>query len=125
LYLQNPPNAGTVQAIGTLGVTLVGDSGFDILSTGGGNNAAVAALQVGGTTGLYGIDLTSGGATLIGPISGNPTLLGLTVSPMAINGTPAGMSPANLPVDSRRALLLLAFGVIAIAAMARRRASAR
>lgn len=117
-YLQNPPNNGTVQAVGTLGITPTGDSGLDILSFGG-NNAAVASLLVGGTTGLYNIDLTSGAASLIGNINGNPTLAGMTLSATAI-AQPAVYVP--VPVDSRLALLLLALGVMGLGLAARSRA---
>ncbi|MEO8459726.1 MAG: DUF4394 domain-containing protein [Dokdonella sp.] len=115
LYLQNPPNAGTVQTVGALGVSPTGDSGLDILSFGG-NNAAVASLLVFGTTGLYNVDLTSGAASLIGNVSGNPALVGLTLSPTAI-AQPAVYIP--VPVDSRLALLLLALGVIGLGLFAR------
>lgn len=121
LFLQNPPNAGTLQMVGALGVTPAGDSGLDILSFGG-NNAAVASMTVGGVSTLYAIDLTAGTASSIGPIAGNPSLLGLTVSPTGINGTPGGAPTATaLPVDSRIALALLALGMIGLVLVTRRR----
>ncbi len=80
LMLQNPPNNGTIAAVGPLGVTLDagGALGLDIQPVDGGNRA-FAALRVGGTTGLYRIDLTTGAATLVGAIGGNPMLQGIAV----------------------------------------------
>ncbi|MEO7917642.1 MAG: DUF4394 domain-containing protein [Dokdonella sp.] len=119
LFVQNPPNNGTLQLVGPLGVVPTGDSGLDIYSANG-NNAAFAALQVGGTSGFYSIDLGTGAASLIGAIGGNPTLTGLAISPNAL-GVPAVNVP--VPVDSRLALLLLALGVFLTGAFALRRAS--
>ena len=117
LFLQNPPNNGTLQLIGPLGVIPSGDSGLDILSSNG-NNAAFAALQVGGTAGLYQVNLATGAATLVGNITGNPTLRGLAISPVAL-GLPAVNVP--VPVDSRLALMLLALGTIVLGGFAMRR----
>ncbi len=79
LNLQNPPNDGTQVAIGSLGAAIDGVAGFDIL-TFGRDNIGIAALEVGGVTGLYQIDLSSGAAVAIGPIDGNPDVVGLVVS---------------------------------------------
>lgn len=118
LFLQNPPNNGTLQLIGPLGVIPSGDSGLDIFSSNG-NNAAVATLQVGGTTGFYQVNLTTGSASLVGNIGGNPTLRGLAISPVAL-GLPSVNVP--VPVDSRIALLLLALGTVLLGAFGLRRA---
>ena len=75
LYQQNPANDGTLQTVGSLGVTATGVSGFDYSS---GDNTALAALTVGGVSGIYRIDLTFGTATLIGAVGGGVTLRGLT-----------------------------------------------
>jgi hypothetical protein len=123
LFLQNPPNDGTLVAIGPLGVAATASTGFDIL-TSAGNNTPFAALSVGGSTGLYTIDLASGAATLVGPIGGNPNLLGLALSPTAIAGGPGpGGPPAvrNVPVDAPVALLLLALAMVLLAATSVRR----
>ncbi|MBC7901319.1 MAG: DUF4394 domain-containing protein [Saprospiraceae bacterium] len=69
LTTQNPPNAGTLNTVGALGVNITGEAGFDIAP---GNNTALAALQITGATSssLYRINLVTGAATLIGPIGG-------------------------------------------------------
>ncbi|MBB5208646.1 DUF4394 domain-containing protein [Chiayiivirga flava] len=124
LFLQNPPNDGTVVAIGALGVAVDANTGFDVLSSGG-TNTAIAALTVGGATGLYGIDLTTGAATLIGNVSGNPTLRGLALS-AAVIGNPApptASMPNVVPATSPLFLLLVGLGVLGLAGFAMRRGS--
>jgi hypothetical protein len=74
LQIQNNPNGGTQVAVGPTGVDFSVANGFDIPA--GVNAAALngpvasgsgfALLTVGGTTGLYSIDLVSGAATLVG-----------------------------------------------------------
>jgi hypothetical protein len=101
LFLQNPPNDGTVVAVGALGVTLDagGSAGFDILSDGG--DSAYAVLRVAATTGLYTIDLASGAATLVGAVGGNPALTGMAivtapiVPPAPAAATAIGLSGGN------------------------------
>ena len=41
LYIQNPPNAGTLVAVGSLGIQAIGEAGFDIAPD---NSVAIAAL---------------------------------------------------------------------------------
>ncbi len=67
LLIQNPPNNGTLIDIGALGVAAGDTLGFDI-ATLAAVNYAYAGLTVGGTTGLYTINLTSGAASLLGNI---------------------------------------------------------
>ncbi|RYX90796.1 MAG: DUF4394 domain-containing protein [Comamonadaceae bacterium] len=77
LYIQNPPNNGTLTVIGSLGVDFTSVNGFDIDGVSG---MAYAALTVGGTTNLYTINLTTGAATLVGPIgSGIVSVKGLAL----------------------------------------------
>ena len=71
------PNAGAITAIGPLGVDAAALAGFDILAEG---NVAYAALQVAGTSGLYTVNLSTGAATLVGPL-GAVTLRGIAVIP--------------------------------------------
>ncbi len=61
------PNSGTLFTVGALGVNTTPDVGFDIVNRTG---LALASLTpMGGTTSnLYTINLTTGAATLIGPI---------------------------------------------------------
>lgn len=70
-------NTPTISMVGSLGVDVLKANGFEVL----GNGSAYAALTVDGaslTTGIYGIDLNTGAATLMGTYNG--TLSGLTVS---------------------------------------------
>jgi hypothetical protein len=60
LYMQNPPNNGTLVEVGALGINAETDNGFDI---GGNSGKAYAVLTVGATTKLYTINLTTGAAT--------------------------------------------------------------
>lgn len=88
LAIQNPPNNGTLVLVGPLGVNATGVAGFEIVSTRAANGAvtdtAFAALTVGGTTGLYSINLATGAATSIGAVSaGSTALAGLTSAPSA------------------------------------------
>jgi hypothetical protein len=62
LYTQNPPNSGTLVEVGSLGVDVGTDNGFDI---GGTSNQAFALLTVGGTTRIYSINTTTGAATQV------------------------------------------------------------
>lgn len=77
LYLQNPPNAGTLVPVGSLGVSTSSLAGFDIGFPG---NIGYAALgSVGGASSLYTINLTTGAATLVGSIGTGQSITGLAV----------------------------------------------
>lgn len=82
LYLQQPPNDGTLVNPVSLGVNVEGSNGFVI---DGRNNAAFAALIVNGETGLYHIDLNAeaDAATLIGELDVEGTVLGIALAPPA------------------------------------------
>lgn len=75
LYVQSPPNAGTLTLVGALGVDTVAVTGFDISGTSG---LAFASLTNGDTadSSFYSINLATGAATLVGAfgIGGNPAL---------------------------------------------------
>ncbi len=75
---QNPPNNGTLNTVGPLGINVVAANGFDVSGLTG---IAYAALQLAGYPewSLYTIDLTTGAATAIGPICGE-RLEGLSVA---------------------------------------------
>ena len=83
--LQNPPNDGTLVAVGTgLGAGNITDVvGFDILAQAGSTNVGFAALTTdGASSGLYTVDVVAGTATLVGNIGPGPTLLrGLAIVP--------------------------------------------
>jgi hypothetical protein len=69
LYIQNPPNNGTLVSVESLGLGMIAPNvGFDILASGS-TNKGVAALTVNGLPGLYEINLATGAATLLGPTS--------------------------------------------------------
>ena len=76
LFKQDPPNAGTLVEVGSLGVIPTESNGFDI---GGTSNKAWALLTVGGTTKLYNINLTSGAATAVGTYTFTGTYRGFAV----------------------------------------------
>lgn len=69
--IQSPANAGTFAPMGGLGVDAAPAAGFDIYGPAGaaGQPMALATLQVGGGYGLYRIDLLTGRAELMGPLS--------------------------------------------------------
>ena len=65
LYIQAPPNNGTLSAVGALGVDTSGVAGFDIS---GATGTAFASLTNGdsGDSAFYTINLATGAATLVG-----------------------------------------------------------
>lgn len=74
LYTQDPPNDGVLVPVGSLGVDFTGDNGFDI---GGMSNMAYALLDVGGMTGVYSINLSSGAASKIADFNVPATAMAL------------------------------------------------
>ena len=83
LVLQSPPNNGTLNTVGALGVNATAANGFDVAPGG----SAYAALITGGITNLATINLTTGAATIVGPIGNGLTALrGLTVVPVVDHG---------------------------------------
>ena len=85
LALQNPPNDGTLQTVGSLGVNFGPIGGFDIFSPAAGDNTAYAAF--GSPSGnlaasLYTINLTTGAASSMGQIGSGYNLIGLAAEPV-------------------------------------------
>lgn len=78
LAIQNPPNGGVLNTVGSLGVDASASTGLDISRRG---NTAYAALSVAASTGLYRIDLATGAATLLGTIGNGANVRGLAVEP--------------------------------------------
>ena len=72
------PNTGRIADVGALGTGPVDDAAFDIADI---NNAALAALRVGGRTRLYAIDLATGRATLLGSVGDGGVLHGIAIQP--------------------------------------------
>jgi Domain of unknown function (DUF4394)/RTX calcium-binding nonapeptide repeat (4 copies) len=78
LVRQDPPNNGVLNTIGPLGVDASSILGFDIRSIGG-RDVAVAALEVGGISGLYNINLSTGQASFAGRIADGRQINGLAL----------------------------------------------
>ena len=77
LYLQDPPNNGTLANPVPLNVVFTASNGFDIDPR---TNVGYAALAVGGATQLYTVPLAgTAGAKLIGPIGAGEAVTGLTL----------------------------------------------
>lgn len=72
------PNTGRIVTVGPLGTGALQDAAFDISDV---RNTALAALQHGGRTRLYRIDLAGGRATLLGPLGAGGPLRGLAIEP--------------------------------------------
>lgn len=88
LYIQTPPNNGTLVEVGDLGINAEGAAGFDITD----NNLAYSALRIDGRSRLYVVNLASGRALNIGNSDfGSDNIIGLTVptTPVAyaVDGT--------------------------------------
>ena len=81
LVTQNPPNAGTLNTLGPLGVNATDVTGFDIA---GSDGTAYASIQLKLKFGkskrasLYKINLETGAATLVGKIGGPYPISGIT-----------------------------------------------
>lgn len=75
LYRQNPPNNGTLEEVGPLGINIAGLSNFDIAP----NGSAIASMITGSGQGLYEINLTTGRAELIGNLPNAMSIVGLAI----------------------------------------------
>lgn len=74
LYLQNPPNDGTLVLVGSLGVNATSMNGFDI---GGNSNQGFAILTVGGEQAIYRINVATGAATKV--VNFSPTITSMAI----------------------------------------------
>ncbi len=85
LYRQDPPNAGTLVEVGALGVAAADLGGFDISPSGD----ALAALEDGGKSTLYSINLETGKASKIGDLSAKIIGIAIPTNPVAyaVNNT--------------------------------------
>jgi len=82
LSLQNPPNAGTLVDVGSLGVTLGSRVAFDI--GGGANGLAVAtsSTTATGPSKLYSVNIATGALTALAPSDTSTGLVGGTAGPL-------------------------------------------
>lgn len=76
LVSQIPPNNGTLNTIGALGVNATGDTSFDIMSDRLGSDTGY--LSVGSS--FYTINLANGSASLVGTIGGGVQVRGIAVT---------------------------------------------
>jgi hypothetical protein len=74
LYQVSPPNDGVLVAIGSLGIDLTDDNGFDI---GGTSDMAYGVFTVGGASGVYSVNLTTGAASIVSNLNFTPTSMAL------------------------------------------------
>jgi len=106
LVLQNPPNNGTLVTVGSLGVDLGDNAGFDISSVDG---VAYATVQAGASSSsqLYTVNLTTGAATLVGRIGGQVPLRALAALGTApADGAAPGLGLAKAAAPARVKALL-------------------
>ncbi|WP_243732204.1 DUF4394 domain-containing protein [Pedobacter duraquae] len=80
LHKQDPPNDGKLVEVGSLGIDAEDAGGFDISPDG---TTALAALSVGGKSGLFTIDLNSGKATKVGNFASQIIGLAIPTEPVA------------------------------------------
>lgn len=80
LSIQNPPNDGTLNTVGSLGRPIKKISGFDIVTVGT-TNRAYAALQRAGNddSRFFRVNLETGRTTAIGTIGNGPDVEGLAI----------------------------------------------
>ncbi len=75
LYIQNPPNNGTLTDVGSLGLDITGAAGFDISPTD--NTQGLVAVTFNGASELQSINLTTGRLQKLGNLPG--TIIGLAI----------------------------------------------
>lgn len=76
LVIQNPPNNGTLNTVGSLGIDASGPVGFDIMSDRLGVDSAFASIN----GSLYIINLGSGAAMLVGAINSPAPIAGIAAT---------------------------------------------
>ncbi|MBC8063977.1 MAG: DUF4394 domain-containing protein [Chlorobia bacterium] len=101
LVTQNPPNNGTLNTVGALGINFSDVSDMDILFDGGLNFGFASTNIVGGPSSFYTLNLGTGAATLVGNFSTTVNLI------------------AAQPVPEPATLIVLAIG--GVAALSRKR----
>ncbi|MBL0871053.1 MAG: DUF4394 domain-containing protein [Phycisphaerales bacterium] len=99
LAIQNPPNAGGLMTVGSLGVNINDMASFDISGQTGIAYASVRDINLARTT-FWTINLSTGAATFIGEVGGGSILTAMTVVPTP--STLATLALAGLAAARRR-----------------------
>ena len=81
LAVQNPPNAGQLTTVGSLGIDIGAGAAFDIATVTTGGVTTNYGFVLNANT-LYSIDLQTGKTTLVGNVGTNLVLRGLVVRPL-------------------------------------------
>ncbi|QDK82747.1 DUF4394 domain-containing protein [Spirosoma sp. KCTC 42546] len=92
LYIQNPPNNGTLTDVGPLGLDIAGSAGFDISPND--NTQGLVAVQFNGSSELDQINLATGRLQKLGNLTG--TVIGLAIP----------TNPVAYAIDSNNSLLI-------------------
>jgi hypothetical protein len=95
LFRQNPPNAGTLEPRGMLGVDTTDNAGLDVAQ---GSRIAYAAFELAGSPGssrLHTVNLANGAATAVGTIGGGKVVESLSVVPASVLGFAVAKSAAG------------------------------
>lgn len=74
LYQISPPNDGVLVEIGSLGIDIMDDNGFDI---GGTSDVAYGVFAVEGASGVYSVNLMTGAAAKVSDLNFMPTSMAL------------------------------------------------
>jgi WD40 repeat protein len=102
LATQNPPNNGTLNTVGALGVNTGRFVGFDI-SQGGGIAFASLSSPDDSVSRLYTLDLSTGAATLLGDIGSTQIVRDIAVGATALAGL--AQSSYTVAEDARRLVI--------------------
>ncbi|WP_420149689.1 DUF4394 domain-containing protein, partial [Spirosoma sp.] len=88
LYRQDPPNAGTLVEVGSLGIDIAGTGSFDIAP----NGDAVAVLINNNMQGFYEINLSTGRAERLGNLPTTASIVGLAIPTDPVAYTADGLN---------------------------------
>ena len=88
LYMQNPPNDGTLQLVGDLGVNFEGVGDMDIMPD---NSTALAVTNSNSISSLFTIDLMTGKAVNVGKFTASVISIAFKTNPIAYATTATNM----------------------------------
>lgn len=100
LVVQAPPNAGTLNTVGDLGVDTTDQVGFDILAVG--NQAFASLTDNTDRSSLFRINLATGGATGLGLIGNGLSIIDIAALPIPEPGTISLFAAALLGTAAAR-----------------------